>query len=97
MDDEPTVFLDPNEMSGDGTVTITSFGFSSDAKMVAYTFSQSGSDWNKLRIRNVETGKDYPETLEGLKFSTTSWTSDNEGFFYSVSVSRMHFVEMICV
>ena len=84
LDDEPSVFLDPNEMSTDGTVAISSFTFSGDAKMVAYSFSESGSDWNKLKIRNVETGKDYPETLKGLKFSLTAWTSDNKGFFYAV-------------
>lgn len=71
-------------MSHDGTVAITSFDFSGDAKMVAYAFSKSGSDWNKLKIRNVKTGQDYPETLDGLKFSKTAWTSDNNGFFYAV-------------
>lgn len=85
MDDEPSVFLDPNGLSTDGTVAINSFDFSGDAKMVAYTMSKSGSDWNTLKIRNVENGEDYPETLEGLKFSYTSWTSDNKGFFYNVS------------
>lgn len=85
LEDEPTVFLDPNGMSADGTVAITSLVFSGDAKMVAYTYNKAGSDWNKLNIRNVETGEDYPETLEGLKFSYTSWTNDNKGFFYNVS------------
>lgn len=95
LDDEPTVFFDPNKMSADGTVAITSFDFSNDEKMVAYAYTKSGSDWNKLKIRNVETGEDYPETLVGLKFSTTLWTSDNKGFFYNVSVSRKPFVKML--
>lgn len=86
MDDEPSVFFDPNELSADGLISITSFVFSGNAKMVAYTLSKSGSDWNKLKIRNVETDEDYPETLEGIKFSHATWTSDNKGFFYNVCV-----------
>lgn len=80
----PSVFFDPNELSNDGTVAVASFAFSNDAKMVAYTLSTSGSDWHKLKVRNTETGNDYPETLVGVKFSVTSWTSDNRGFFYNV-------------
>ena len=30
-----------------------------------------------LRI-NVETGEDYPETLENVKFSNITWTKDNK-------------------
>lgn len=85
LNDTPSVFLDPNELSSDGTVAINTFDFSNDAKMVAYGLSKSGSDWNKLKIRDVETGKDYPETVVGVKFSVTTWTSDNKGFFYNVS------------
>lgn len=94
------MFLDPNETSADGTVAITSFVFSGDAKMVAYSFSTFGADWNKLKVRNVETGEDYPETLVGLKLSTTSWTSDNKGFFYNVSIPNVkqhrNFLPKVC-
>lgn len=71
-------------MSTDGTIAITSFVFSGDSKMVAYTYGKSGSDWDKLKIRDVETGKDFSETLVGLKFSYTAWTRNNKGFFYNV-------------
>lgn len=84
LDDEPSVLLDPNTMSPDGTVSITSMAFSEDGTNLAYSFSESGSDWNKIKIRDVESGKDYPELLERVKFSGISWTHDNKGFFYNV-------------
>lgn len=90
LDDEPSVFLDPNELSADGTVALTNFDFSGDAKLVAYSFSRFGTDWKKIKIRDVESGKDYPEILEGiwlpaLGVPAASWTSDNKGFFYNVN------------
>lgn len=85
LDDEPSVLLDPNKLSTDGTVALTSLDFSENGNLLAYAFSKSGSDWHKIKIRNVESGEDYPETLERIKFSTTTWTSDNNGFFYSVN------------
>lgn len=81
------MLLDPNEMSSDGTIALKSLDFSFDNNLLAYCFYESGSDWGNVKIRNVETGIDYPETLEGVKFSRTSWTKDNKGFFYSVSFS----------
>lgn len=84
LKEEPSVLLDPNGMSSDGSIALKSLAFSNDGNLMAYSFSKSGSDWEKIRIRNVDTGEDYPETLEGVKFSATSWTRDNKGFFYSV-------------
>lgn len=87
LNDEPTVLLDPNKLSVDGTVALSSLDFSVDGNLLAYAFSKSGSDWHRIKVRNVQTGKDYPETIERVKFSVTSWTYDNEGFFYAVSNS----------
>lgn len=84
LNDEPVVLLDPNELSADGTIALDFYDFSEDAKLVAYAFSEAGSDWFKIKIRKVDSGEDYPETLERLKFSGTSWTHDNKGFFYAV-------------
>ena len=85
MDDEPSVLLDPNEMSSNGIVSVQILASSPDANLLAYSFNKAGSDWEKIRIRNIDTGEDYPETLEGVKFSTIAWTNDNKGFFYFVS------------
>lgn len=82
LDAEPRVLLDPNGLSKDGTVSLTISSVSEDGKWLAYGTSAGGSDWNQIRIRNVDSGEDLPETLEWIKFSDASWARDGSGFYY---------------
>ena len=83
LDAEPTVLLDPNKLSADGTVAIGRLEPSEDGSKVAYQFSKSGSDWQEIRIRDVATGQELPDRLEWVKFSGISWAKDGSGFYYS--------------
>lgn len=76
------MFLDPNQLSSDGTVALQSLHFTKDGSLLAYGLSQSGSDWVKIKFRDVETLVDFPETLEYSKFFRPTWTHDNKGVFY---------------
>ncbi|XP_063229852.1 prolyl endopeptidase [Bacillus rossius redtenbacheri] len=80
---EPTVFLDPNLLSEDGTIALCSSSFSEDGKTFAYSLSKAGSDWVTIHFRDVDTGKDYPDVLKNVKFSPLAWTHDNKGLFYA--------------
>jgi len=77
------VLLDPNTLSADGTVALTSTVPSRNGRLLAYGVAQSGSDWNEIRVRDVASGRDLRDTLRWVKFSGISWTRDNRGFFYS--------------
>lgn len=80
---EPQVLLDPNTLSADGTVALSGLSVSDDGKLMAYSLSASGSDWQEWKVRDIETGKDLPDDIKWVKFSGASWTPDNKGFFYS--------------
>lgn len=80
------VFFDPNALSADGTVSLGELEFSDDGELVVLGLNSKGSDWMTVRIRNVSSGEEYPETLSDIKFSNIAWTDDNLGFFYAVSV-----------
>jgi prolyl oligopeptidase len=77
------VLLDPNTLSADGTVALSVWEPSPKGKMLAYAVSASGSDWQEIRLRNVDNGRDTRDTLKWVKFSGISWTKDDKGFFYS--------------
>lgn len=80
---EPRVLLDPNTLSSDGTIALSGHAISDDGKLLAYSLSASGSDWQEWHVRDVDTGKDLPDVIHWSKFSTASWTRDGKGFFYS--------------
>src|SRR5690349_9579623 len=82
-DGRQRVLLDPNVLSADGTVALGSTAVSDDARLLAYSLSTSGSDWQEIHVRDVDTGRDLPDVLKWVKFSSTAWTHDNRGFFYS--------------
>ena len=81
MSVEPTVLLDPNTLSDDGTAALTSVTVSSDGKYLMYQLAKSGSDWNEIFVKNIETGEMLPDHIQWVKFSGMSWY--NDGFFYS--------------
>jgi prolyl oligopeptidase len=80
---EPTVLIDPNVLSKDGTVALGSLSFSDDGKYMAYSLAASGSDWLEWRVREVASGRDLPDAIKWSKFSGAAWLKDGSGFFYS--------------
>ena len=80
---DPETLLDPNLLSEDGTVAISTLAVSDDGRLLAYGTSASGSDWEEFRVRDVATARDLSDHLKWIKFSGASWTKDAAGFFYS--------------
>ncbi len=83
LDDDPSVVLDPNTLSADGTLAMTMYAVSKNGRFLAYNLSQSGSDWQHMHILDMETGETFDEVLQWCKFTPTAWTHDNAGFFYA--------------
>ncbi len=78
---QPEVFLDPNSLSADGTVAVTSFSVSKDHRYVAYGTAASGSDWNQIGVMEIATRKLLSDKIDWVKFSGAAWRQD--GFYYS--------------
>jgi len=75
--------LDPNQLSPDGSTALSDFTPSPDAKHFVYGQSEGGSDWVTLYVRDLATNKNTTDVVKWVKFSSTEWTEDGLGFFYS--------------
>ncbi|CAM3384825.1 prolyl oligopeptidase family serine peptidase [Deinococcus deserti] len=75
--------LDPNALSSDGTVALSSASVSRDGRVLAYGTQSGGSDWITWQVRDVASGEDLPDRLEWSKFSGASWLPDGSGFYYA--------------
>jgi prolyl oligopeptidase len=83
LSETPKILLDPNQLASDGTVAVTSTEVTEDSRLLAYGIAASGSDWNEIRVRDIDTDQDLPDVIKWVKFSEPSWTKDSKGFFYS--------------
>jgi prolyl oligopeptidase len=80
---EPKVLIDPNTLAADGTVALGGMSVTHDGKLVALSLAEAGSDWQKITVRDVATGKDLPDEIRWVKFGGAAWLHDNSGFFYT--------------
>src|SRR5260221_8865665 len=74
--------LDPNVLSADGTVAVSGAEVSDDGRLLAYSTSTGGSDWQTWRVRDVATGKDTHHLVEGSQVSGAAWRKDGSRFYY---------------
>jgi prolyl oligopeptidase len=80
LDDEASIFIDPNKFSEDGTIALAGLSFSKDGKYCAYSISKGGSDWNEIFVMDVESKTLLDDHIQWVKFSGINWF--NNGFFY---------------
>jgi len=83
LDGQSCMVINPNLLSKDSTVAINGMALSEDGMLMAYALTQSGSDLQKIKIRNIDTTKDYEETIHFARFTSMAWKHDNSGFFYN--------------
>ncbi|MDP3717344.1 MAG: prolyl oligopeptidase family serine peptidase [Acidobacteriota bacterium] len=77
----PEVLIDPNTWSADGTVRLTGFSPSKDAKLAVYGVSRSGSDWQEYNVMDLSTRRVLEDKVEWVKVSSMAWRGN--GFYYS--------------
>ncbi|HZK06957.1 MAG TPA: prolyl oligopeptidase family serine peptidase [Bacteroidales bacterium] len=81
LDAEPQVLLDPNKLSDDGTVAFAGMDVSKDGKYLAYAIARGGSDWNEIKVMEIDSRNQLDDHLKWVKFSGMAWKGD--GFYYS--------------
>jgi prolyl oligopeptidase len=72
LDAEPQVLLDPNALSTDGTVALSTYSISKDGKYFAYGLSESGSDWVTIRVMRIADRQPTSDKLSWVSSSRSS-------------------------
>ncbi len=81
------VILDPNQLDATGKTSIDFYVVSPDARMVAISLSQSGTEDGDVHVYDVATGKSFPDVIPRVNGPTAggdvAWTADGSGFYYT--------------
>ncbi len=81
LDSKAELLLDPNTLSREGTTAVTFLTASKDGRFLPYLLSEAGSDWQTLKIIDLENNKTLEDELHHVKFTETAW--EGNGFYYS--------------
>ncbi len=81
--DRIQLLVDPEALTNDATIAVEGFEPSPSGRYVTYGLAEAGSDWQTLRVLDVESGEQLPDELSWVKFPLPSWRPDESGFFYS--------------
>jgi prolyl oligopeptidase len=88
--DEPLgehVVLDPNKLDEKGTTTIDFYVPSPDARLVAVSLSEGGSENGTVHVYEVDSGKELgdviPRVYGGTAGGSAAWNADGTGFYYT--------------
>jgi len=76
-----TEVIDPNTFSDDGTSSLSGISFDDSGRYLAMQVSEGGSDWNTIKVKDLNSGDFLEDKVEWVKFSSAAWAGD--GFYYS--------------
>lgn len=77
------VLIDPATLSADGSTAMKAWSPSWNGRLVAYGIAPKNADEQSLKIREVETGRDLSDVVDGARWSTAMWDARDEGFYYT--------------
>jgi len=92
------VLFDPHPLSPDKTVSASLMDVSKDGRWAAIGIRRGGEDEVEVRIRNVDTGQDAPDSLPRAHIEDFSFTAAAHGFYYTkltpLQGRRVHYHRM---
>jgi prolyl oligopeptidase len=74
--------IDPNTMGADGSVSLSGFYPDRFAIKAAYLTAENGGDAQVLRVRDIRSGVDLLDRLEGCRWTSVAWLPDGNSFYY---------------
>ena len=83
------LLIDPMTLSKDSSVSAGIVNLSLDGKLMVYSLRKGGQDETTIRIMNLDTRTNLPDTLPKARyFGGVVLTADNSGLYYSTSTDN---------
>ncbi|MEA3056343.1 MAG: oligopeptidase [Actinomycetota bacterium] len=77
------ITLDQNAEAGDSEFfSVGAFDTSPDHQLLAWSADRAGAEVYEMRFRDLRTGADLDDVIEGTYYGT-AWAADNRTFFYT--------------
>jgi prolyl oligopeptidase len=76
------LLLDPNLWAKDGADALDARKPSPGGRYLLYSVQDGGSDWRRLEVLDVKSGRRLPDRIEWAKFTELAWIGET-GFLYS--------------
>jgi len=80
---EYEVVIDPTDWSPGHNTSVSIQSFAPDHRYMVYSVRDGGQDEVTIRVRDLETGADLPDSLPNGLYGDFSWRDDGSGFYYS--------------
>jgi prolyl oligopeptidase len=96
-DGEDRSLVDPHGLSPDHSVSADLVNISDDGRLLVYGLRRGGEDETAVRILDVDTGEQLPDSLPRGRYWDIEITPDDSGFFYGVygeTGDRVYYHEM---
>lgn len=74
--------INPLEIRGDGTTSVGIEGFSRDGSLMMYSVRDGGPDEITVKIRDLNAGRDLPDSLPAALYGALSFAPHGRGFYY---------------
>jgi oligopeptidase B len=76
------VLLDSDKLAkGRAYFQLGSTDHSPDHRLLAWSADEAGSEFNRIRVRDLASGKDLPDVIQDTTGGVV-WSADSRGFFY---------------
>ena len=91
----PKIFIDPNTLSKDGSISVTLDGPSYDKKYLAYHINKNGSDWSTSYFVEIATNTKLKDSISWRRDGGVAWVKT--GFYYTVYPEPLRGTELTAI
>lgn len=81
-DSQYELVINPLDIRGDGTTSVAIEALAPDGSLLLYSVRDGGPDETTVKLRDLRTGKDLPDSLPRALYASLAFDGEGRGFHY---------------